>query len=480
VGTWTYSPETRLFSADGRTKVLHGLDARVQIDAERLMTVLHPDDRASIFSHLDSDKTEGVTISAEVRCVMPDGKTRWLTYRARYVADSPDGVQQWLGVVWDITAQREVEQELRASELRFRGLAENVPEILLTSPGDLSCDYMNGRASEYTGLPISKLLSTAGLEVIHPEDREQFLYAAKKCRETGSSMTHDVRGRRADGAYRWHRVKVVPGRDPDTNAVKWFGACSDIDDLKRLGEQLESKTSELQLLNRGLVESNLDLQQFAGIVAHDLQSPLNAIVLIGDELPRLVQMGANDDVLARLAAMMNSVARMQGLIRNVLDYSQLEWMGSRSFGPVDCNEILKQALAALAGEIRGSSSIVTFGRLPIIQASAEQIGSLFQNLIGNAIKYRKPGSAAHVSVCAEKREGQWLFTVSDNGIGIRPADRQRIFRIFERLGRRGGLEGAGIGLAICQRVIERHGGRIWVESELGVGSNFCFTLPAND
>ena len=476
LGTWTYSPDTGVFSAEHQARMLHGLDSRLPLDRDWLAAVIHPDDHAAMFSFLDANRAEGATFAAEARCLQSESKLRWLAYRARYVADPVDGVQRWLGVVWDITAEKEVEYGLRESELRFSLLAETVPDILLTSPGDLTCDYINRRASEYTGLPASALLSGPGLEVIHPEDRGRFVDAVKKSWATGTPMTCEFRARRADGAYRWHRMKFVPMQDVDGKAVKWFGACTDIDDLKRMGQELEAKTSELQQLNCRLLESNSDLQQFAAIVAHDLQSPLNAMMLLGEDMGGFLH-GVNGEATECLHSMMNSITRMQRLIRNVLDYSRVEWGGTSSFVSVDCNDLLHRTLEALAGEIRSSGSTVTSDPLPTVVADPEQIGAVFQNLIGNGIKYRRPGSGAHVHVSATKSEDEWLFTIYDDGIGIPALDTRRIFRVFERLGRKTDSEGAGIGLAICQRVVERHGGRIWAESELGQGSRFCFTLP---
>jgi PAS domain S-box-containing protein len=474
LGTWTYSPDTGSFSADRQTNTLHGFDPSQSLDRNRLVSAVHPEDRDSIFSFLDVHRSEGAKYFAEVRCPLRDGSLRWIGYCARYVADPVDGTQRWLGVVWDASARKEAEKSLRESESRFRLLAETVPDILLTSPGDLTCDYINRRAVEYTGLPVATLLTSAGLDVIHPEDRPPFVESVMNSWRTGTPMVHELRGRRADGSYRWHRMKFVPVRDADGKSVKWFGACTDIDDLKRLGQELELKTFELQELNRRLVESNSDLQQFAGILAHDLQSPLNAIMLLADELGhRIVDRESADS----LTSMMKSVRRMHSLIRNVLDYSQAEWGGSKSFVAVESNELLQRTLEVLAGEIRSSASKVTWDQLPTVIGDPEQIASLFQNLIGNAIKYRKPGSAAHVHVSAVEREREWLFSVRDEGIGIPQPDTRRIFRIFERLGRKAESDGAGIGLAICQRVVERHGGRIWVESELGNGSTFYFTLP---
>jgi signal transduction histidine kinase len=265
-------------------------------------------------------------------------------------------------------------------------------------------------------------------------------------------------------------------RDAGGKVIKWFGAIAEIDDLKRLGQELEQQSAELQRLNASLTESNRDLQHFAATVAHDLQSPLNAISLSCHELSDLAAEKL-PDAAEYLAFISLSADRMRKLIRSVFEFAKLDadWPGPPEL--IDCNEALLRTLSVLAPDAKGAGADVSSDRLPTVPGNAEQLEQLFQHLIGNAIQYRKPEVPARIHVSAVARDGEWLFSVRDNGIGIAPEDCVKLFKVFARLHARTEQEGLGIGLAICHRIVERHGGRIWVESEPGIGSTFYFTLP---
>jgi light-regulated signal transduction histidine kinase (bacteriophytochrome) len=166
---------------------------------------------------------------------------------------------------------------------------------------------------------------------------------------------------------------------------------------------------------------------------------------------------------------------MQALIQDLLSYSRVGTQG-KEFAPVDCAAVLRRTLVGLQVAVTESGAAVTHGPLPVIAGDETQIGQLFQNLIGNAIKYRNC-EAPEVQVSCREKDNDWLFAVKDNGIGIDPRNAERIFITFQRLHTRGEYAGTGIGLAVCKKIVERHGGRIWVESELGKGAAFFFTVP---
>jgi PAS domain S-box-containing protein len=339
----------------------------------------------------------------------------------------------------------------------------------------------NRQAGELHGIGAGEVVDRERLtRAIHPDDAHRIFSFLDLHKNLGADFYAEARCPQPDGKVRWNGYRGRYVIDPLDGAQRWMGvvwnatAKKEVETGLRESEQkLEVRTFELRELNRRLLESNSDVQQFAGIIAHDLQSPLNAIILTVDELGRRITDPESTDALN---SMMQSARRMHRLIRDVMDYSLAEWGGSRSFVAVDCNESVARTMQVLASEVRSSGSTVTWDKLPVVVGDTDQLASVFQNLIGNAIKYRKPGEAAHVHVAAVEREGEWLFSVRDDGIGIPPGDKTRIFRIFERLGHKPASGGAGIGLAICERVVERHGGRIWVESEPGNGSIFYFTL----
>ena len=477
IGTWTHSPETGVFESDARTRILHGLDPDPSKDARSPLDAIHPNDRARFAALFEARKPGEDTFSATVRPVLADGASRWLAYDGRYIADPADGMRRWLGVVKDVTQVKIAEEELRHHPLRFRMVAEAAQDILITSPGDLKCDYMNPRGAEYTGFSVTELRETGSwAKVIHPEDLPSFMHAISALLQTGAPSIHEVRLRRADGAFRGHRIQFVGGPTDPGGVFQCFVVATDIDDLKNMGVQLESQRNQLEHVNRKLVDSNRELQQFAATVAHALQSPLNAISLTAQRLEAAVADSQQEDAAHSLQLISASVKRMSHLVQRAFDYSRVESVVPPAFAPVDCSGPLRQALAALGAEIQSSGGSVTAGVMPVVHGDAAQIEELFQNLISNAINHRRPDRSPRVRVSASASDAGWLFDVADNGIGIPPSDAERIFKPFVRL--RSDRAGAGIGLAICRKIVERHGGRIWVESNSAEGSTFYFTLPA--
>lgn len=224
-----------------------------------------------------------------------------------------------------------------------------------------------------------------------------------------------------------------------------------------------------------LARSNAELEQFAYAAAHDLQEPLRMVASFTQLLAKRYKGRLDADADEFVAYAVDGATRMQGMIQGLLDYSRL---GAREgeFAPADCELILAQTRAALMMTIDELGATLTHDPLPTVVADASRLGQVFQNLIGNALRFRGV-EPPRVHVRAERGTGEWRFTVRDNGIGIAPPDFDRIFQVFRRLHGRAEYPGTGIGLAICKKVVEGHGGRIWVESEPGQGTTFSFTIP---
>ena len=239
----------------------------------------------------------------------------------------------------------------------------------------------------------------------------------------------------------------------------------------------ERSEESLQQYADDLARSNTELRQFAYVASHDLQEPLRMVSSYTQLLARRYKDRLDDDAHEFIAYAVDGALRMQLLISDLLAYSRVGSQG-KALEPTDLDPVYDQAVADLAASIEESRASVTHDSLPTVEADGPQLGQLFQNLIGNAIKYRAE-EPPRVHVSARRNANDWVFSVADNGIGVETQYAERVFTIFQRLHTREDYPGTGIGLAICKKIVERHGGRIWVESEPGQGSTFFFTMPLN-
>jgi signal transduction histidine kinase len=243
-----------------------------------------------------------------------------------------------------------------------------------------------------------------------------------------------------------------------------------------LEERVQQRTAELVVANQELARSNAELQQFAYVASHDLQELLRMVASYTQLLARRYKGKLDTDADEFITFAVEGATRMQRLINDLLAYSRVGAQ-SHSLRPIPGETILEQVLANLQITITESQAIVSHDPLPIVLADETQLLQLFQNLIGNALKFCD-SQPCQVHISAQPKGQAWLFSVRDNGIGLEPEYAERIFIIFQRLHKREEYPGTGIGLAICKRIVERHGGRIWVESQPGQGATFYFTLPA--
>jgi light-regulated signal transduction histidine kinase (bacteriophytochrome) len=227
-----------------------------------------------------------------------------------------------------------------------------------------------------------------------------------------------------------------------------------------------------------LEQSNRELERFATIAAHDLQEPLRTILTFTDLIERRYGQTLNTEARDYLLRVAGAAARMRALIEDLLTYARIG-QAERRFEPVDLRESLNEAVANLEPLIIETGATIHAGELPVVTGNPQGLTQLFTNLLSNAMKYRL-AEAPRVEITAERQGKEWVIAVADNGKGIDPTYHDRIFELFRRLEPRGGASGTGLGLAICARVVDVHGGRIWVRSAVGKGATFYFTLPARE
>ena len=254
-----------------------------------------------------------------------------------------------------------------------------------------------------------------------------------------------------------------------------------LDLVDRVGTQIAGAIASSQLYSQikrtqeELKRSNSELEQFAYVASHDLQEPLRMVTNYVQILAEDYKGKLSDDADRFIEYIVDGAGRMRTLIDALLSISRIGNQG-RAFEPTDCNDVLRRVIANLETTIDNSGAMVTHDVLPMVNGDAVQLAQLFQNLISNGIKFRRE-DMPHVHVSAEKKDDEWVFSVRDNGIGIAPRHYQRIFLMFQRLHGRSEYSGTGIGLALCQKIVQRHRGRIWLDSEEGRGSTFYFTVP---
>ncbi len=272
---------------------------------------------------------------------------------------------------------------------------------------------------------------------------------------------------RKDGERRYAEASAGPVRNADGEIVGFRGIVRDVTPRRRAEEKLKERSHEL-------ARTNEELRQFASVASHDLQEPLRMVAGYTQLLARRYDGQLDEEADRFIRYTVDGVTRMQSLISDLLSYSRIQTHG-RDFEPVEALESLEWALTNLECGIQEADAVLTQDELPIIRADPSQLGQLFQNLIGNSIKFR--GEARpRIHIGAERGSDEWVFSVRDNGIGLDPQYGSRIFEIFQRLHPQDEYDGTGIGLAICKRIVERHSGRIWVESIPGHGSTFYFTF----
>jgi PAS domain S-box-containing protein len=363
----------------------------------------------------------------------------------------------------DISERKRIQAALRASETRFRQLADTMPQIVWTADPDGHVDYYNERWYEYTGFSRDAFGDSSWKPILHPEDVQrthETYYAA-----INSGQPYSIEYRltdRRENRWRWFVGRAVPVRGAEGRIVKWFGTCTDIDEQKRVQGELR--------------RANEDLEQFAFSASHDLQEPLRGVKIYSELLATRHAEELSGEARKLLTWVHNGATRMEMLVRDLLSYTRVTKIDSP--GEItDANEALASAIANLAGAISESGAKISADPLPSLPVHAMHLQQVFQNLIGNAIKYRRPEWPPVVHIAAERQDGYWTFAVTDNGIGIDPEYRENIFGLFKRLNTGDGYSGTGIGLAICRRIVDRYQGRIWVESDSGRGSTFRFELP---
>ncbi|MBM3889294.1 MAG: PAS domain S-box protein, partial [Verrucomicrobia bacterium] len=367
------------------------------------------------------------------------------------------------------TELEKANDRLRQSEQQLQSVLDNSTAVIYVK--DTAGRYLliNRQYEKLFHVRREAIKSRTDYDIFPKDFADAFRANDRKVLEVAAPVEFDEVALHDDGPHDYISIKF-PLFDVSGKPYAVCGISTDITDRKRAQEQLKTAAAALE-------RSNKELEQFAYVASHDLQEPLRMISSYVQLLAQRFQDKLDTDADDYIHFAVDGAQRLQTLINDLLTYSRLGTRG-KPFEPTDSEVVLKRVLNNLQVAIEESGATVTHTALPTVMGDATQLTQLLQNLISNAIKFRRPEEPPRVQVAAERRGDEWLFSVRDNGIGLETRFAERIFLIFQRLHTREEYPGTGIGLALCKRIVERHGGRIWVESEVGKGSTFFFTLPA--
>jgi PAS domain S-box-containing protein len=478
---------------------------------------IHPDDRSRVVSGIQAIITQnGRAWSDDYRFRCADGTYAYVFDRG-YVVHAADGQPvRMLGGMTNVNDRKQAQEELERQNQRAQLFAEvtlkirqslQVEEILQTTVTEVQKIFNADRVLVYrlwpdgTGSGIAEavlpeLPSVVGHvfpEEVFPQEMRQLYFQGRIGSVSDVENDKEIAPCLVEYLHQFHvKAKlVVPIIAKEElwgllvahqcyQPRQWTGYETEL--LKQLADQIGIALTQAQLLEQEtrqrqeLARSNTELQQFAYIASHDLQEPLRMVTSYLQLLERRYKGKLDNSADDFIAFAVDGATRMKALINDLLTYSRVGTHG-KSFERTDCTTVVKRAIANLKIAIDESEATINYAPLPEVQGDAIQLTQLFQNLISNAIKFHSEAPPV-IQIRAELQAQEWLFSVQDNGIGIEPEYAEQIFVIFQRLHRRTDYTGTGIGLAVCKKIVERHGGRIWVQSELGQGATFYFTLPS--
>jgi PAS domain S-box-containing protein len=432
------------------------------------LELLHPDDSSVLDSGIDALVTGAETAEFEARVRCRSGLMRLI--RFTIFLSGEDGCIQSVGR--DVTDQKSLEQSLA----RAAAIVEASDDAILSKDAEGIITSWNAGAERLYGYSPEEMVGQPVSRIVPPHRAGEERGITRKIMSGARIDHYETERLRKDGTLVDVSLSASPIRDSSGRVVEASAIARDITERKQVERRLADAAVELQRRSEDLERSNTDLEQFAYAVSHDLSEPLRMVSSYLQLLSRRYEGKLDQDADDFIAFAVDGAMRMHALIEGLLLYSRAG-TAEYALGPVASGQIVRDTLATMEGAVRDSGAEIEVDDLPTVRGDETQLSRVFQNLIANAIKFTAD-EQPRVRISARRDGADWRFVVSDNGIGIDPVHAERVFTVFQRLNERERYPGSGIGLALCKRIVQRQGGRIWVEPRSGGGSNFYFTLPA--
>lgn len=377
-----------------------------------------------------------------------------------------------LATTIEVTEKVLARNRVQESENRFRTLAEALPQMVWMLDVGGQIEYGSKLWEVYSGIND---IAEAWRTMVHPDEWPTIMTSWEEHLNSGTPMRNEVRLKNKEGEYRWHFAVAEPVRDSEGKILKWIGALTDIHSQKLFSEHLERVVEER---TRALARSNEDLQQFAHVASHDLKEPVRKIKLFTDLLKTQFKANLPEKAVSYLERIEKSANRMQLMIDGVLRYSYLDAL-HREMEVVDLNEIILNVCIDLEVSISEKQAFINSDKLPPVAGSSILYYQLWYNLIYNSLKFAHPDRKPEITIRYIGNENGFVkMDLQDNGIGFSQSSANFIFQTFSRLHSKDNIEGTGLGLALCKKIVERFGGSIYAEGKEGVGATFTLLFPA--
>ncbi len=468
-GVWDWDATSNRIILSERSRELMGVDGEVIASEDFLASVIHPEDVPRRLEALERPlRGETDVFSTEVRFRTRDGNYRWILSSGRVIDRNAEGKPlRIVGTHKDIEERRRVRQALKNREALLREFIVHTPAAIAILDRDMCYLQASRRWLIDYNLQGQEIVGRSHYEVF-PDIPERWKEVHRRALAGAAQSCEEDPFARADGSMEWLKWEVRPWHDTDGAIGGLIFFTQVITERKELGLRLAEQNLQLS-------RSNAELEQFAYVASHDLQEPLRAIAGCTHILAQRYKGHLDSQADTLVAHIVEGSARMKALIDGLLSLSRVSSEGGLDES-VDVGQILVQVLRNLDASIQSERAQVKVGPMPHVRGEPTQLLQLFQNLVGNALKYHR-AEPPEVHITAAPCNEGFQFSIRDNGIGIAADYFERIFGVFQRLHTRDEYPGTGIGLAICRKTVQRHGGRIWLESGEGLGTTFHFTLP---
>lgn len=473
LGIWELDLNTNeLYWSDGVFRICGYEPGAFEVNFQSGLNVIHPDDQPTALQAMKNTLENGIPYKIPKRFVHKDGSIRHIISMGKLIRNESGTPLRLTGVFQDVTDQVLLREQANKLSAQFKALVQSIDGIFWEAdPHTFAMFYVSPQAEKILGYTPEEWVAspTFWQDHIHPEDRSRAVGFCHNETVAGRNHSFEYRMQNKQGEYVYLRDIVAVEMDENGAIKAMRGFMMDITDQHKALQELQLSQQQLKL-------SNAELEQFAYIASHDLQEPLRMISSFLQQLEKKYNYLLDDKGKQYIHFAVDGAKRMKQIILDLLEYSRAGNLPiQREY--INIVELLEEIQLLFSRKIQEKNAEIIIGDMPSILFFKTPLRQVLQNLIGNALKYVRPGVPPVLSVTCELKNNEYLFAVADNGIGLEPGTEEKIFKIFQRLHLQEQFDGTGMGLTIAKKITEHWGGKIWVESTSGKGSTFFFTIP---